>query len=287
MKTKVKAQHDDAVVGIVEAVLIIGLLVIVFSILQTVYVPEWMENIEADHLNEVGSEFIDFKHTADLQILTENGLSVTSPITLGSEKLPYLLSQRAYGSLQILDNAFNFTAVNATSTTQYSLGEIHYQSRNSYYIDQSYTYQLGSIIVGQSAGSLLIAPPYLSFNATPTSIQAEFLLSNISSMGSKTSSNGYSTTSIATQYKNGEDITFSVEDLDSFTIETDTPYAWRYYLNHTFLQNQLSFGSSNDYYFYIPTTQDYIQIVFTTTKTNNWQFIIKTLEAQIGPGWIN
>ena len=98
---KNKQKQDEAVVGIVEAVLIIGLLVIVFSILQTVYVPEWMENIEADHLNEVGSQFIDLKHTTDLQLLTENGLTVTSPIILGSEKLPYLLSQRALSLIHI------------------------------------------------------------------------------------------------------------------------------------------------------------------------------------------
>jgi len=287
MRKRHQSKHDEAVVGIVEAVLIIGLLVIVFSILQTVYVPEWMENIEAEHLNEVGSEFIDLKHAADLQILTENDLAVTSPITLGSEKLPYLLSQRAYGSLEIVDNNFNFSVVNSTSTTQYTLGEIVYQSRNSYYIDQTYNFEAGAIIIGQNPGSLLIAPPDMSFNVTPTSIQAEFVLTNISSIGSKTSANGYSSTSLATKYQSQEDIHFTVDDVDSFTIETETPYAWRYYFNQTFTQNELSYGSSNDYYFFIPNTQDYIQVLFSTTKTNTWEFSIKTLQAQIAPGWIS
>ena len=43
MNIKQIKNSDDAVVGIVVAILLIGLLLAVISIVQTVFVPNWME----------------------------------------------------------------------------------------------------------------------------------------------------------------------------------------------------------------------------------------------------
>jgi len=47
---------DNGVVGIITAVLLIGLIISVFSIVQLVFVPVWMEKMEADHMDTVSHQ---------------------------------------------------------------------------------------------------------------------------------------------------------------------------------------------------------------------------------------
>ena len=52
---------DGAVVGIIATFLITGLIVIVISLIQTVYIPKWMEQTEADHMEVVSDQFSQLK----------------------------------------------------------------------------------------------------------------------------------------------------------------------------------------------------------------------------------
>ena len=64
--------HDEeAVVGVVVAVLLVGLLLAITLILQSVFVPNWMEQLEADHIDEVADQFAMLKFAVDLQSATE------------------------------------------------------------------------------------------------------------------------------------------------------------------------------------------------------------------------
>ncbi|PNX50760.1 MAG: hypothetical protein BV458_12670, partial [Thermoplasmata archaeon M9B2D] len=56
-RRSVKKTTDSAVVGIVTAILLIGLVVLVLSIVQTVYVPQIMEQREAEHMDMVALQF--------------------------------------------------------------------------------------------------------------------------------------------------------------------------------------------------------------------------------------
>jgi len=49
--------RNEAVAGIVVAVMIVGLVLAVVSIIQTIYVPKWMETREAEHNLGVDGEF--------------------------------------------------------------------------------------------------------------------------------------------------------------------------------------------------------------------------------------
>ena len=58
---------NEGVVGIVVAVLLIGLLVSVVSLIQYQYVPKWMEEKEAEHMNDVLNQFSQLKFAIDSQ----------------------------------------------------------------------------------------------------------------------------------------------------------------------------------------------------------------------------
>ena len=96
---------DDGVVGIVVAVLLIGLLVSVVSLIQYQYVPKWMEEKEAEHMDDVLTQFSQLKFAIDTQSASgQTNTPIATSITLGSKELPYLMSMRAFGTLGIINN---------------------------------------------------------------------------------------------------------------------------------------------------------------------------------------
>ena len=53
VKIKRILKPDDGLVGIIVTILIIGLMMVVTGIVQSVYVPQWLEQKEADHMHIV------------------------------------------------------------------------------------------------------------------------------------------------------------------------------------------------------------------------------------------
>jgi len=276
---------DNAVVGIVTAILLVGLIVTVFAILQTVYVPEWMKEIEADHLNQAGAQFSQMKFAIDLQLFGSNdttNLSITSPLTLGSSKIPFLFSERSSGTFKIYNNLSTFVFQNATTTYTYLLNGIEYQSKNTYFINQLYSYEAGAVIVGQDAGNYISAAPFFSITENTTD-QMSFTLVNISSVGGKTAASGYDTASIRTQYAYLDDETVQLVNCTTITISTQYPYAWKSYVNDTLALAGLTY--STDYSLSVSTEPSKLTIVLNTQ--NQMTITTKMINAQMSPGWIS
>jgi len=176
MKIRKLKNSDDGVVGIIVAVLLIGLLLAVISLVQTVFVPNWMEQIEADHMGEVSDQFAQLKFALDIQtVLNKSDIPVAVPITLGSNNLPYLSSARAYGVLEIIPSDVIFYIQDDTITTDnwYYVGIIRYTSRNNYFLNQVYNYESGAVIISQDEGDVMTTLP--DFNA-------DFTLPNITNI---------------------------------------------------------------------------------------------------------
>lgn len=280
---------DDAVAGIVIAILLVGLFVTIFSIIQTVYVPQWMEEKESEHMGEVTSQFAYLKFATDVQLYspTNSNLSISVPITLGSDKIPYLLSERSYGDLDILSGSSVVTIKNSTNSYIYNLGTIKYSSRNSYFVDQTFSYEVGAVIVSQHQGNFLSLSPFFSVNNSQM-INISFTLVNISSVGSKTSANGYSTTSILTKYLSSSDQTVTISNITNITINTSYPSSWKSYFNETLEDEGLDYGLSSDYWITYSEDDNWIILHFNTSEnSNSLDLSIKKISAQITPGWIN
>ena len=97
--------NNKGQVGVVVAILVISLLVAVLVIIQTYYVPQWMKEREAEHMDVVANQFASLKYSIDLQATEKSGSPLVNSITLGSKELPYFISSRAFGSLQILSSS--------------------------------------------------------------------------------------------------------------------------------------------------------------------------------------
>ena len=158
MKMLTKKTTDDAVVGVVTAILIVGLIVAVVSLVQTMYIPKIMEQRESDHMDKVAEQFTDLAAVIDTQAANPtNHMPIATSITLGSKELPYMLSTRAYGTLEILDKKSSITIIGNPSHLPFEIGRITYSSMNAYFLNQNYTYEAGGLIISQlEEGNLMM-----------------------------------------------------------------------------------------------------------------------------------
>jgi hypothetical protein len=270
-------RSDDGVVGIVVAILLIGLMVSVVSLVQTVYVPKWMEQKEAEHLDEVAAQFSKLKFAIDTQFSTEQlNTPIATSITLGSKELPYLMSVRAFGNLVILPGAFKLCISNLTDTFYYSFGIIKYSSVNAYFIDQSFIYEAGSIIVSQFEGNMISIKPVFAISNQGGNTTITISSPNITGIGGKISGSGYGTTAIQTEYFGSAEN--CIHNVTNITITTSYRNAWEIFLNWT-LEKYLdpAVYSTN-------VDENSIAIEFTNAPVVNLK--IANFYAQIGAGWI-
>jgi hypothetical protein len=294
MKKIIKKTTDSAVVGMVSAVLVIGLLVAVISIIQVVYVPIIMEQREAEHMDKVTEQFGSLTSVIDSQAASQTiGVPIPSFITLGNEELPFLVSSKAFGTLEILDNATTITITNDSggASYTYSLGIITYSSDNAYYLDQSFTYEAGAMIVSQSEGSTMVCQPgfIIDLNRNTQVVNISFDVVNISSVGDKTTAGGFGTYPIQTEFKNIS-TTLMLADVRNVTLVTDYSNAWFVFFNHSLIRAGLDPGDPEDPYspqFLLADTGNAIHLDFPnyTISTVNIVFKIIEISAQVGPGW--
>lgn len=224
---------DDAVAGIITAILLVGLIVIVISLIQTTYVPKWMRAIEAEHMGDVADQFSLLKSAIDIQTATGQKTPMSASITLGNKEIPYFSASRAYGSLSILSDKCIVTIRNSSTSFSYSLGIIKYSSKNVYYLDQSYIYEAGSIILNQSEGNIMSITTFSAIN--DASVNITFDIVNITGVGGRTSVGGYGTYPIRTEFVSSNNIVMN--DTKNITIVTSYPNAWHLAFNNTLIRS--------------------------------------------------
>ena len=283
-KRRTLTNEDSALVGIVATFLIVGLLVSVISVIQTVYIPKWMEETEADHLEQVADQFSQLKFAIDTQAaLQQPNVPISTSITLGNKEIPFLTSNRAYGSLEILSDSCSITVVKVhnDTSTPIPIGTIRYASGNSYFLNQVYIYEAGAVILSQSEGNTMTIKPAFAVN-NESHLDIFFTIVNISTIGEKRSINGYGTYPIQTEYSNLDDPeTFQIRGVESIAIATDYQNAWHNFLNYTFINEGLIYNSD----FSIDTTDAGLCITFHD-RLPQITITIVEIGAQIAPGWI-
>jgi hypothetical protein len=286
MKFRKINKSDCGVVGIVVAVLLLGLLVAFLSLIQVMYVPEWMAQREAEHMNEVESQFAQLKLSIDSQVaIKEKHTPIASSITLGSTEMPFFMSMKAYGHLEIIedDDFCNITIFNGTEFSNI-VGIIKYSSNNAYLksggniLNQEYIYESGAVIVNQSEGNILRIRPPISVETDPL-FNISFTIINVSSVGGKISWDGYDSIPILTEYSNIEIL--NISDVTFINVTTSHRNAWILSLNWTLKQSGLIYGSD----FQIGEMGNRIIVKFNTYPPNVKLTVVRIL-AQIGPGWI-
>lgn len=288
MKKIIRKTSDDAVVGMVSAILIIGLIVAVISIIQVVYVPIIMEQREAEHMDTVTEQFGSLTSVIDSQAtLAIQGVPIPTFITLGNKELPFLVSSKAFGTLEILDTARTITITNKSggSPQTFQVGIITYSSDNAYFLDQNYTYEAGAMIVSQSQGNSMISRPGFSVKDNSANVvNISFDVVNISSFGKKTIAGGFGTYPIHTEFHNISTNTIFT-NVKNITINTPLSNAWHIFINRTLLEANLNYAGYGSQFFLFDTGQSLTVNFPSVSLTVNIIFKIIDIRAQIGPGW--
>jgi len=274
---KIKSSNE-AVAGIITAILIVGLIVIVISLIQTIYVPKWMGKIEAEHMGDVANQFSQLKSAIDIQSATGQKTPISTFITLGNKEMPFFSASRAFGSLMILSDECTVTISNGSSFS-YSLGIIKYSSRNAYFLDQSYIYEAGSVILNQSEGNVMSIKPFSATNNVDI-VNITFDIVNIVGIGGRTSAGGYGTYPIRTEFVSSN--TVVMNNVESIKIATNYPNAWHEAFNSTLIKSAgLIYGTD----FSVMDTNSETTIAFIRVTVNLTLTIIE-IDAQIAPGWV-
>jgi hypothetical protein len=293
MKRVIKKTTDSAVVGIVTAILIIGLIAVVISLVQTIYVPKIMEQREAEHMDKVAEQFASLTSVIDGQAADERkGIPIATSVTLGSRELPYLVSSKAFGTLEILENSCSITIKNESinntvQTSIFPIGTITYSSTNAYFLDQSYTYETGAMIVSQSQGNLMMIPPdfFVDYNDTTNTVNISFDVVNISGVMQKTTAAGFGSYPIQTEFRNiSTNIIFT--DVRNITITTPYSNAWLVFINSSLMGADLNYAGYGTQFLLTDTGQAVMLEFLSNGLTVNLIFKIIEIRAQIGPGWV-
>jgi hypothetical protein len=240
-----------------------------------------MEEREAEHMEEVAAQFSQLKFVIDTQYANnQTGNPIATSITLGSKELPFLMSIRSFGNLEISsDNCIvdiTYNESNKTLEKPYPLGTIKYSSVNGYFLNQEFIYEAGAIITSQSEGNMISIKPSLSQNASGN---LSFKIINISGVGGKVSASGYGTTAIQTEFS--ESSINNIKNVSNIKITTLYPNAWKIFANWA-LEKILN---TNDFWIPDPNPIDNsINIIFNNTIDIEVTYV--KVNAQIGPGWV-
>jgi hypothetical protein len=260
--------------------------VAVIGLVQTAYVPKMMEQREAEHMDVVADQFARLKSAIDNQAFTQRkGIPVATSMTLGNKELPFLMSVRAFGTLEILSDEFTVGITysqNGTESLSKSVGTLKYSSANVYFLDQSYIYETGAVIVSQDLGNMMLVKPSFYAIHAGSNVNMSFDMVNISGVGEKLSATGYGTYPIQTEYVDSE--SNNITDVDNIFIGTSFPNAWRLFLESAFVKA----GLSKDVDFSVSLVDGGILLDLTINDNLIYSISLSIIDidAQIGPGWV-
>jgi hypothetical protein len=285
-------KSDNAVVGIVAAFLIVGLIVAVFSVVQLQYVPKWMEEKEADHLEEVANQFTQLKYALDIQSIVNDTTAISTSISLGNKEIPFFSTGRTFDSLSTVSDSCTILInydTNATtgdySSKTYKTDAIKYSSNNYYFVNQNFIYEAGALILCQDNENVLIGRPNIIVTKPGDRKNISMNFVSISGVKGKTSTSGYGTYDIYTQTFNSNMTYEPLYNVSKIEILTDYVDAWNASFRRSFLQLDLPINYTTE------TFPDKLVIYFYKDELGNYYYDIYirevNIKAEIGYGLSN
>jgi hypothetical protein len=286
MKNRKFGTHNQAVAGVIEALLMVALVSVVISMIQLIYIPQIMEQKEAEHMDLVSNQFSTLKSMIDLQGITRSSAPISSMITLGSRDLPYFITAKAFGEVSVKENpTYKITVLpppGSLPSGTVPLTSIQYAADNSYFVDQTYVLEGGGLIVQQPDGvPVMRADPSISSVNNTNTITLHFDLIHVITIPGKNSTNGEGNCFIRTNYSSNRTHFDTIQPGGHIRIYTAYPNAWNESLN-----NLLGIYAVNGYInIAVAPAQSYIEII-PGTKDILLQLNVIDIYVQIGQGWI-
>lgn len=251
---------ESATSTVIGAVLLLGIIFSIFAVIWLYYVPEWKSDAESSHMDDVYEDMADTKSKIDMisVVLASNPTStynyswslsssspylmMSVPFHMGGGDVPIIGPIKSSGTLAVnKDNCIMNLSIyysNGTISAFKSIncGTITYSSQNRYYMDQTFNYECGALILDQNAQSVMTLYPSIRFSGT----EAKGYNVSINAVSQKpyappktiSSNKGCSLLLTGIDYKTLFDNNNNVGNVSHFTLTINTkhPDAWGQYL---------------------------------------------------------
>ena len=168
------SSRDDALSEVVGFVLLLALIVVALSLYQVYGVPAAGRENEIAHMNQVKDRFVDYKIALDsLWLNDREGVLLSTAFDLGTGaattagsalSFPILSPAGSGGTLVVKSGGANLTIKgNDTPLLQdLPLGSLSYTSSNHYWVDQTWTYQMGGVFLTQEGNTTVRVGPSIA-----------------------------------------------------------------------------------------------------------------------------
>ena len=278
MTRRVFFSQQQGVAGVIEALLLVALVAVIISTIQLIYIPEIMEQREAEHMDTVENQFSYLKSVIDIQSSMQEDVPVSSSITLGSRELPYFVTARAFGQLDIIDQTQS--QIDTDSFVDQVLTSIQLDAMNSYYIDQDLILEGGGLIIKQTDGEIMRIQPSITWETQGGTIAIEWLLPEFNSIAGKNSTGGFKNCYIRTNYSSTKTQPTATNHVNIYTEFLD---AWNNSLQVIF--NEAIENGDIGIMKYPIDSPEYVKIE-GAGKSISVEMTVVTIGAQIGPGTV-
>ena len=174
------SSRDDALSEVVGFVLLLALIVVALSLYQVYGVPAAGRENEIAHMNQVKDRFVDYKIALDsLWLNDREGVLLSTAFDLGTGaattagsalSFPILSPAGSGGTLVVKSGGANLTIKgynitlgdDITLLQDLPLGSLSYTSSNHYWVDQTWTYQMGAVFLTQEGKTTVRVAPSIS-----------------------------------------------------------------------------------------------------------------------------
>jgi hypothetical protein len=140
-------------------------------------VPAAGREAEIQHMNAVKDRFVDYKISLDsLWVNGRNGVLLSTAFDLGTGApatggrafaFPILTPAGSGGTVSVTEGGANLTIEPAgKEPVTIPLGNLTYTSSNHYWVDQTWTYQMGAVFLSQEGGTTVRVGPSIAVAKT-------------------------------------------------------------------------------------------------------------------------
>lgn len=238
-------RSESAASTAIAFILLLGIVFSIFSVIHLGYVPEWKNDAEYSHVADIWRDMTELKSKIDrTTILLMSDPNSTTPNTMimmplhtGTMKMPLTGSSRFTGTVSVDPDACNMTIVPANDSERIiNCGTISYNSNNNYYVDQTFRYENGALILAQKEQAVIKLYPMICISRVSDknynfSINAIEIPGMEDTLSSNSDCSIYLRNCSFSSFYDSEDY----EDVSSFALKMYTAYpdAWEAYFDAT------------------------------------------------------
>ncbi|WP_048064842.1 DUF7289 family protein [Methanosarcina acetivorans] len=242
------SRSESAESTAIAAILLLGILFAVFSMIHLGYVPEWKTDAEYSHVSSVWEDMTELKSKIDRTTIflmsdpnsSSSSITITMPLHTGSREMPLTDYSKFSGTVSINTDTCKITINPANDSEKViNCGTVAYSSNNNYYVDQTFKYENGALILEQKDQSVMKLYPMMRVSEVSDK-NYSFSINAIEIRGLEDTLSSTSDCSIYLR-----DCSFSsfydsddYENMSSFALKINTthPEAWEAYFNETMIR---------------------------------------------------